>query len=454
MSTVRPNILYLHSHDTGRLVQPYWPAMPTPHLQAFAAQGVWFRRAFSVAPTCSPSRAALLTGMYPHTCGMHGLASPPWNYRVDCPARLLPGVLAAHGYLTALGGVHHIGGKTAADTRAEGFQLLLNDDNRCEDVADLHERAAHFVSQPPAVPWFLSVGFDQTHRDNRQGQPDSGSCFSQPTPYDPRLLPVSEVAPPAPLPDTPETRRDFTSFAEGARRLDERIGHVLAALERSGAAENTLVIITTDHGAAFPGMKCNLTDHGLGVMLMLRGPGGFRGGRTIDAMVTHLDVFPTIAELAGLRDYDWCEGKSLRPLLDQHAPPLHGEIFAEQGWHDAPEAARCVRTERYKLVRRADPIGPKAANCDEGPAKRVMLEAGFFERELGREMLFDLATDPHETRNRIDDPSLAGVRAELRESLEAWMRRTNDPFLRGETVMPPGLNGAAQASPALGERGR
>ena len=439
MSTVRPNILYLHSHDTGRLVQPCGHTVPTPHLQAFASQGVRFRQAFSVAPTCSPSRAALLTGMYPHACGMHGLASPPWNYRVDCPERLLPNVLAAHGYVTALGGVHHIGGKALREIREQGFQVLLHEANRCEDVPDLHERAAHFLAQPPGAPWFLAVGFDQTHRDNRQGDPASGTCFSQPSPYDARQLPLRDIAPPAPLPDTPETRRDLTSFAEGARRLDQRIGHVLAALERSGAADNTLVIITTDHGPAFPGMKCNLTDHGLGVMLMLRGPGGFRGGRALDAMVTQLDLFPTIVELAGLGRCPWLEGKSLTALLQEEPAPAHVEIFAEQGWHEAPEPARCVRTDRHKLVRRADPVGPKAANCDEGPSKRVMLAAGFFERDLGRELLFDLAADPHETRNRIDDPSLAGVRAELRDALDRWMRRTNDPFLHGETVPPPGF---------------
>jgi N-sulfoglucosamine sulfohydrolase len=221
MSLLRPNILYLHSHDTGRLVQPYGQPFPTPHLQAFAEQGVLFRRAYSAAPTCSPSRAALLTGMYPHACGMHGLASQPWNYRVNFPERLLPNVLAAHGYRTALGGVHHIGGKTVADTRAHGFQVLLNDSNRCEDVPDLHERAAEFLTHRHPAPRFLAVGFDQTHRDNRQGDPASGTCFSQPSPYDPLQLPPYAIAPPAPLPDTPETRRDLASFAEGARRLDD-----------------------------------------------------------------------------------------------------------------------------------------------------------------------------------------------------------------------------------------
>lgn len=443
MADARPNILYLHSHDTGRMVQPYGHAVPTPQLQAFAEQGVLFRQAFAVAPTCSPSRAALLTGCYPHTCGMHGLANAPWNYRVEKPERLLPALLAAHGYTTVLGGVHHIGGTTADDVRAHGFQMLLNDDNRCEDVADLHERAARFLTAPPGSPWFLALGFDQTHRDNRQGDPASGTCFSQPAPYDPHKLDARYCLPPPGIPDGPETRRDLASFKEGARRLDERIGHVLAALERSGQAANTLVIITTDHGIAWPGMKCNLTDQGLGVMLMMRGPGGFSGGRVIDALVTQLDLFPTLLALAGASAAPGggMEGKSLLPLIRGEAASLHAEIFCEQGWHDAPEPQRAIRTARYKLIRRIDPIGPKVANCDESPTKQILAAASFFDRNLGAEQLFDLQLDPLEACNRIDDPQLAEVRAGLARSLEAWMKRTEDPLLTNEPVLPPGLRG-------------
>jgi arylsulfatase A-like enzyme len=443
----RPNFLYLHSHDTGRFVQPYGYPVPTPRLQRFAEQGVVFRQAFAVSPTCSPSRAALLTGQYPHACGMHGLATPPWNYRLAAPSRLLPALLAARGYATIVGGVHHVGAKSLDALRAQGFTAVLNKDNLCEDVPDLHERAAAFLRTPPSQPWFAAIGFDQTHRDNRQGNPASGTCFSQTAPYDARALDARYCRPPPTIPDSPETRRDLASFAEGARQLDERIGHVLAALDASGQAARTVVIVTTDHGAPFPGMKCTLSDHGLGVMLMVRGPGGFDSGRVVDAMVTHLDLLPTLAELAGGPGAVGA-GKSLLPLVRGETTTLHDEIFAEQSWHDAPEPQRAVRTTRYKLIRRFDPTGPKAANCDEGPTKNVMASAGFFDRELGRELLFDLHLDPQETCNRIGDYSLAGVRAELRTSLDDWMRQTNDPLLSGGPVPPPGLRADAEEAGA------
>jgi N-sulfoglucosamine sulfohydrolase len=310
----------------------------------------------------------------------------------------------------------------------------------------LHERAARFIASPPKGPWFLSVGFDETHRDSCQGRPETGTRFSKHSPYDPRRLDARYCLPPPTIPDLPATRGDMASFKEGARRLDERMGFVLAALDRSGAAANTLVIVTTDHGIAWPGMKCSLTDHGIGVMLLLRGPGGFAGGKVVDAMVTHLDLFPTVCEVAGIAPPDWLEGKSLVPLAVGKVASLHEAIFAEQDWHEQSEVLRAVRTLRYKYIRRFEPTGPKAANCDEGPTKQVMLEAGFFGQALGPERLFDLYLDPQEACNRSEDPACAPVLAMMRRSLDAWMRRTRDPLLSGQPVTPPGLRGQFRKS--------
>ncbi len=442
-----PNILYLHSHDTGRYVQPYGHPVPTPHLQKFAEQGVLFRQAFCVSPTCSPSRAGLLTGQFPHRCGVSGLVGAPWHYQLNDPRHLLMHTLVEAGYVTALAGLQHVTRRERSLVQDQGFEVLLNEDNLGEDVPDLHERAARFIADAPSEPWFLSLGFDQTHRDNRQGNFASGTCFSQTHPYDPAQLDARYCQPPPTVPDTPETRRDMASFKEGARRLDERIGHVLAALAASGRAADTLVIITTDHGISWPGMKCNLSDHGLGVMLMLRGPGGFTGGRVIDAMVTHLDVFPTLCDLLHLSAPAWLDGKSLLPLVRSKVETLHDEIFSEQDWHEQPEPQRAVRTTRYKYIRRFVPTGPKAANCDEGPTKRLLEQSGFFDRPLGDELLFDLYLDPQEACNRINDPTLDEVRSQLRQSLDAWMQRTQDPLLSGQPLQPPGLNDAGVKRP-------
>ena len=132
----------------------------------------------------------------------------------------------------------------------------------------------------------MSVGFFETHRD-----------FSAPTSVRDTLYSL----PPANLPDTLATRRDMAAFKASARSLDQGIGAVLHALHDFGLVEHTLVICTTDHGLAFPGAKATLFDRGTGVMLIDARPGGFTGGKVVDALVSHLDIYPTLCELAGRR---------------------------------------------------------------------------------------------------------------------------------------------------------
>jgi arylsulfatase A-like enzyme len=232
----KPNILYIHSHDTGRYVQPYGYAVPTPNIQALAEQGVLFRQAFSAAPTCSPSRAALLTGQCPHASGMRGLAHRGWF--LDDYSRHIIHTLAKAGYTSALAGVQHVAGGANSKAADIGYDQVLTTSH---DANEALAKAEAFLADPPDKPFFLSVGFDETHRPF-----PTDDCAD-----DPRY-----VRPPAPVADTPETRRDMCGFLKLARRLDASIGKVLAALDAAGLTENTLVICTTDHGPAMPGMKC------------------------------------------------------------------------------------------------------------------------------------------------------------------------------------------------------
>ncbi|HUU21059.1 MAG TPA: sulfatase-like hydrolase/transferase [Phycisphaerae bacterium] len=266
----RLNILYIHSHDTGRCVQPYGHAVATPNLQRLAETGVLFRRAFSAAPTCSPSRAALLTGQYPHECGMLGNVGR-MRFELRDYSRHIVHALRPGGYRSYLAGMQHI----ATDKTRIGYDELL-------DGAP-EEAACDLLSRPPAGPFFLSVGFTETHRKGGQGRPGH---FHEPGPAgDPRF-----VTPPVPLPDTPEIRQDLADFHAATERLDRKMGRVLDALAGAGLDGNTLVICTTDHGMPLLGMKATLTDGGIGVMLILRGPGGLAGGKVCDSLVSHLDL--------------------------------------------------------------------------------------------------------------------------------------------------------------------
>ena len=409
----RPNILYLHSHDTGRYVQPYGHAIPTPNIQRLAEQGVLFRQCFCAAPTCSPSRAALLTGQCAHSAGMLGLVNR--GFTMESYDHHLVNTLRTAGYHSALSGIQHV----AKDPALIGYDEILAGSGH-----DPAPAAAKFLSQAPAQPFFLSVGFFATHR-----------VFPNPSlAEDPRYC-----LPPAPFPDTPETRRDMAAFKTSARTLDHGMGAVLAALDANNLADNTLVICTTDHGIAFPGMKCHLTDHGIGVMLIMRGPGGFAGGKVCDAMVSQIDLFPTLCELVEIEPPDWLQGNSMMPLIRVEEEEINDEVFAEVTYHAAYEPQRCVRTRRWKYIRRYDDRGkPFTCNCDDSPSKTLWLQCGWRERVAPAEQLYDLVFDPHETHSMADDPSRGNVLDDMRGRLDRWMADTDDPLLQGPAPLPAG----------------
>jgi arylsulfatase A-like enzyme len=432
MSPHRPNILYLHSHDTGRYIQPYGHAIPTPNMQRLAEQGVLFRKAFCAAPTCSPSRASLLTGQYAHCSGMLGLAHRGFSLN-DYNQHILH-TLRNAGYSSGLIGEEHLSKAPNASgydrvSKIEGYQAAI-----------VAPTAVQWLSDGLPQPFFLSVGFFETHRE-----------FLKPS----SLEDTKYSLPPAPLPDTPQTRLDIGSFKASARELDRGVGAVLAALNANGLADNTLVICTTDHGIAFPRMKGYLTDHGIGVTLIIRGPGGFSGGQVCDELVSHIDLFPTICDLVEIDHPSWLQGTSILPLIQDETARIHDAIFAEVTYHAAYEPMRAVRTHRWKYIRRFDHhLGPVLPNCDDSPSKDVLMQHEWKERSRPFEQLYDLIFDPNEASNVANDLSVAIVLEEMRTRLDNWMRDTNDPLLHGPVMPPPGaeLNDPDQLSPSYPTR--
>jgi arylsulfatase A-like enzyme len=251
----------------------------------------------------------------------------------------------------------------------------------------------------------------------------------------------------------PETRADMAAYIASARVLDDGVGAVLDALAASGRAEQTLVISTTDHGIAFPGMKGGLLDHGIGVSLIMRGPGGFTGGRVVDGMVSQIDLFPTLCELLAIPSPRWLQGASFLPLVRGERADGDEAVYAEVTYHAAYEPQRAVRTKRWKYIRRfGERRGPVLPNVDDSPSKDVWLAHRWCECILAAEQLYDLIFDPNEACNRAADPAYAAVRQEMANRLARWMFDTDDPLLRGPVSAPPGAaindpNGASPGEP-------
>ncbi len=428
----RPNILYIHSHDTGRLTSPYGYSVPTPNLHRLAEEGILFRQAFNAAPTCSPSRASLLTGECPHSNGMLGLVNRGFAMTQEGYQHHIVRTLRREaGYYSALIGLQHI----AKDPNTIGYDYVESPIAPANRVAAVAPRAVRFLQNSPKQPFWLTVGFFETHR------PYHVAALEDRTEY---------MAPPEPIPDVSASRRDMADFHESVKTLDWGVGEVLGALEAAGLAENTLVISTTDHGIAWPTMKCNLYDGGMGVHLIMRGPGGFKGGKVCDALISHLDLYPTLCELLEIESPAWLQGRSFQPVLRGETQEINEAIFSEVNYHASYEPMRAVRTKRWKYIRRFDGRShPVLPNCDDGPTKKYWVDNGWAQQTVAPEALYDLLFDPRERNNLVADQEHRTTLEAMKKRLDTWMHATDDPLLRGPVPAPRGarLNDPNEISP-------
>jgi N-sulfoglucosamine sulfohydrolase len=432
------NIIYLHAHDAGRWIAPYGCPVETPALSKLASQSTLFTNAHCCAPTCSPSRSALLTGLWAHQTGMLGLAHR--GFSLTDPSLHLAHQLKSRGYHTALAGVQHESWPDHGGAAAIGYDELLTGDGVTQrEFEDALPGALQFLRARHDKPFFLAAGFFDPHREFRKSTAPLSDADA--------LLNFSK------FPDDPGIRRDLLDYAASVKVFDDRVGQILAALDESGLAQNTLVLCTTDHGVAFPFHKCNLTDLGTGVMLLLRGPGVRAGVRT-DSLVSQVDLAPTLLDLAGLAPAPHHVGHSLRPLLEGRVASVRNELFAEVTFHAALEPMRSIRTTTHRYIRRFDPPtvphdvlrlppGPVLTNIDDGPTKTYCLEQGLLSAPRPTEELYDLR-DPR--TNLADLPAHAPARDEHRTRLQHWMQSTNDPILTTPIPLPRTL----RINPATG----
>jgi N-sulfoglucosamine sulfohydrolase len=396
-------------------VQPYGHYVLTPNIQLLADQGILFREAFSAASSCSPSRASFITGQWPHSNGMLGLAHR--GFALHDYGHHIVRTLRGAGYHSELIGEQHI----SEDPGILGY-------DRVHQIARTNVETAapvavEFLRSGPPEPFFLSVGYFETHRSYFDPSSLRDTLYSQP---------------PMNLPDTIGTRYDMAAFKASARALDHGVGAVLMALVAGGLADNTIIVFTTDHGLAFPGAKATLSDRGIGVNLIIRGPHGFTGGRVIDSIVSQIDIYPTLCELAGVDIPDFVQGTSLMPLVRGEVDSVNDAIFAELTYHAAYEPQRAIRTDRFKYVRYYLEGTPVLANVDDSMTKDQMVRLGWADRPVDHEQLYDLPLDPNEMRNVAGEAAYEAVRRELSDRLDAWMRDTGDPLLNGPVPAPAG----------------
>jgi arylsulfatase A-like enzyme len=337
-----------------------------------------------------------------------------------------PGLHLAHrlrraGYQTHLVGFQHEG-EWGRATDELGYATA--DQGMTHHSAILAGRAVEWLDRKPAGPFLLSVGLIETHTEFLPAEPPDDPRYAAPLPW---------------LPDTPEIRQDMAELATAVRHVDHAVGMILAAIARNRLAGNTLVIFTTDHGLPFPKAKGTLYDAGIGVALIVRGPGHFAGGQVVDGLVGQIDLLPTILPLAGAAA-DGLAGRDLTPLLAGRTAAIRDEIWAELTYHNSYDPCRAVRDRRWKLIRSyEDRWRLPGANVDDTRCKAQLLRAhGIGQDPRPREQLFDCWADPHEFRDRSRDPEFAAIKAGLAGRLDAWMEETGDPLRHGPIPPPAG----------------
>jgi len=369
----------------------------------------------------------MLTGEYPHQCGMFGLAHRGWSLN-DYRHHIVH-LLRDAGYRTTLLGFQHV----APWDRPEviGYDEVLAPEAARPYAPDLIPHAQAFLRQASrSRPWFLSLGTVHTHRFGPRQLFSTGDAPAG----DPRY-----VRPPAPVPDSPQTRQDMADYLHAAAQLDRLVGNVLDELDEQGLSENTLVIHTTDHGLPMPRMKCTLFDGGIGVNLILRLPccPGLCDGKVIDSLVSQVDLVPTLCNLLDIATPARAQGVSLIPLVRGELPSVRDEIFAETNYHGGLRyPQRCIRTERYKYIRRYGDNPRPLPFGGDGPSQLYWIERGYEERPQDAEMLYDVVFDPNEQNNLAGRGDMSAVMTDLSRRLDSWMRKTSDPLADGKLPRP------------------
>lgn len=413
----KPNIIVFLSDDHGLLDSSVYGSKDalTPNMQRLAKDGMVFTQAFVASPSCAPSRAALLTGLYPPRNGAEANHTKP-----RAEIRKLPSYLKELGYETAaFGKVSHY--RYTADY---GFDTFGHD--TFHDPEDVPSALDFLAKRDSTKPLALFVGCNWPH-----------------VPWPTENLTKETVNLPAKSVATPETKVARGQYIAAIANMDRDLGKVYDAAKNK-FGDNMVFLHTSDHGAQWPFGKWNLYDTGIRTPMIVAWPGVTRPGQRTNAAVQWIDILPTLVDIAGGPAPQGIDGRSFAPVLRGRAKQHRSEIFTTHSgdgdWNVYP--IRSIRTAEWKYIRNLHPefqhsthtnrdstaAGYKywkswEAAAEKDPQAKALVDA--FKRRPAEE-LYDLRKDPDERNNLAADPRHAKILAKLRSRLDAWMKETSD----------------------------
>ena len=429
------NVLLITSDDLGKQLSCYGDdIIQTPNIDGLAASGVMFHNAYVSQASCSSSRSSILTGTYPHTNGQMGLAHLGFKLEKEYPN--LASVLKEQGYKTGIIGKLHVNPESI-------FPFDFDRKNYLEarDVGLVASRVDSFITMSGKEPFFLYVNYSDPHvpffRDF------NGHPIKQVNPADVHEFAFQGVD------DEGELQR-IADYYCCVRRLDEGVGMLRNKLEKHGLLENTLIIFIGDHGAPFSRGKAAAYESSTNIPYFVSCPEFISKGQQSDALVSTVDIFPTVLTALGLAIPDEVQGKSIVPILKNEQTDVGEYIFTEFNYHGRSITSfyprRAVRDERYKLIiNLPSPTIPNGITSIDGDKAYSFSQTAKYDGTWVREIfgrlknppkieLFDLLNDPYEKNDLSDDISLDNKKEELLEQVLNWMVTTGDPFLEPEEV--------------------
>jgi N-sulfoglucosamine sulfohydrolase len=448
----KPNILLITWHDAGQWFGCYGNRLvSTPNVDQLAAEGSVFVNSFSACAICSPSRAAIATGRYCQDNGVMFLTNTVNNCRLHLTERHFAKRLKDDfSYHTALFGVQH-----------ECAHEHLNDVLNCDEKFNTDPWPQASVSaecfetwvarrKESQQPFYAQIGFFESHL---------GSFFEQTDPpnYPYAFDDEKGYNIPSHLMDSAETRKVVGTLQGYLKRGDEALGRIFTALKENGLENDTLVVMCVDHGVGLPRAKTNCYDPGTSVAWIVKWPGHVKANHTVSAMVTQIDVLPTLFGVLGWKQPAEFQGQCFSEHLKGSADEeLNDVVFSHM-----VETTRSVRTKRYKFIRNfREPKlysqGPLDCALLYSPEARerfgFKIEAardmGVFEGEKPHVELYDLEKDPNEFNNVSEHPEYKEIRDELNKKLWVFLYEHND-FLVNEPARTEWQKTTAQDAEAV-----
>ncbi|RMD41752.1 hypothetical protein DV735_g3348, partial [Chaetothyriales sp. CBS 134920] len=468
-------------NDLGKMVGSYGEtAIQTPHIDALAANGTLFEKAFASTASCSGSRSVIYTGLHTHQNGQYGLAHAKHHFMTFDNVETAPGLLRSIGYLTGIIGKIHVGPDAV-------YPWEVRKESASRDVDWVASKAAQFFQTAAQGdrPFFLTIGFTDPHRDSTRG----GFANQDPPASNEieKLYTPDEVRVPDFLPDLPEVRVELAEYYRSISRLDRGIGLVLDALSKSGLDSSTLVVFVSDNGAPFVNSKTTLYDAGVWLPLIIRNPSSSEAfGVRNHNLVSFVDILPTFLDWAGYSNKSTNAstatavtitettetespirlGRSLLPILHhRHHQALPGwtQVYGSHTFHEVSNyyPTRFIRTARYKYHRNvawkldfpfsvdlyASLSWEGIRNSGGGENGTAVLIGPRPLRQYVRrapEELYDLSIDPLEVKNLAQSPDHQEILLGLRRDMEKWQNETLDPWLFRDGIalleMQPHIN--------------